>query len=142
MTTAFTAPVATGRSTGRAWFWAGIGVCLLGVALFFVQFSLKLMFVPWYVPALASVGALLLLVAVARRRSIVRIATLLLLAAFAGLQWHFLVVLMKLPSYDGPAQPDKPFPAFQSTLANGKPFTEEDLQDKSRRAMVFFRGRW
>jgi hypothetical protein len=142
MTTISPVPPATARSTGRAYFWAGLGTCLLGVALTAVQFSLKFLFVPWYMPALATLGALLLLVAVARRRSVVRIMALLLVAAFAAFQWFFLVSVMKLPAYEGPAQPGRPFPAFHATFAGDKPFTEADLRDGSQRAMVFFRGRW
>jgi hypothetical protein len=142
MTTVSPTPPTTAPSTGRAYFWAGLGVCLLGLALTVAQFSLKFLFVPWYMPALASLGALLLLVSVARRRSVVRIIALLLVAALAGFQWFFLVSAMKLPAYEGPAKPGRPFPAFHATLAGGKPFTEADLQDGSRRAMVFFRGRW
>jgi hypothetical protein len=142
MTTVSSTPPTTQRSTGRAYFWLGLGACLLGLALPALQISLKHLFVPWYAPALATLGALLLLVAVAQRRSVVRVIAFLLLAAFAALQWFFIVSLAKLPSYQGPAQPGEPFPAFQSTLADGRPFTQENLQDRSRRAMVFFRGRW
>jgi hypothetical protein len=116
--------------------------CLLGLALTAVQFSLKFLFTPWYMPALATLGALLLLVSVARRRSVVRIVALLLVAGLAGFEWFLFVSLMKLPAYEGPAQPGRPFPAFHATLADGKSFTEADLRDGSRRAMVFFRGRW
>jgi hypothetical protein len=142
MSTVSTAPPATARSQGRAYFWAGVGACLLGLALAVVQFSLKILFVPWYTPVLATLGALLLLVAVARRPSILRVVVLLLFTALAGLEWFFLVSLMKLPSYEGPAQPGRQLPAFQATLADGRPFTETDLRDGSRRVMVFFRGRW
>jgi hypothetical protein len=131
------------RSTGRAYFWAGIGACLLGLALVFVQmFGLKYLFVPWYSPILATLGAVLLLLAVVRRRSITRVIVLVLVAAFAGLQWYGLVSMVKLPDYVGPAQPGKQLPPFQAVFADGRPFTEEDLADGSRRVMTFFRGRW
>jgi hypothetical protein len=130
------------RSTGRAYFWAGIGACLLGVALVFVQFGLKYLVVPWYSPVLATLGAVFLLLAVVGRRSITRIVVLVLVAAFAGLQWYALVSLIKLPDYVGPAQPGKQLPPFQAMFADGRPFTEADLEDGSRRVMTFFRGRW
>jgi hypothetical protein len=130
------------RSHGRAYFWAGIGVCLLGLALAMVQFSLKYLAVPWYTPAMATLGALLLVVAVARRRSIPRVIALVLVAALAGLQWYLIVSLMKLPAYEGPARAGQQLPAFRSTLADGSSFTEADLRDGSRRVLVFFRGRW
>src|SRR5262249_37872242 len=130
------------RSRGRGYFWAGLAVCLLGVALVVAQFSLKVLVVPWYAPALASLGALLLLVSVARRRSIPRLAALVLVAAFAGFQWFFLVSMIKLPAYEGPARAGEQLPAFTSKYADGRDFTEADLHDGSRRALVFFRGRW
>jgi hypothetical protein len=137
-----TASAANPRARGRGYLWAGLGACLLGLALVFVQFSLKHLFVPWYSPALATLGALLLLVSVVRRRSIPRVAALLLIVALAGFQWYALVSLMKLPDYAGPAQPGKQLPSFHTTFADGRPFTEADLQDGWRRALVFFRGRW
>jgi hypothetical protein len=139
--TATTSP-ATQRPPGRGAFWAGIGVCLLGLALVFVQFGLKLLFVPWYSPALASAGAGLLLLSVARRRSVPRILVLVLVTAFAGLQWYFLASMLKLPDHDGPARAGKQLPPFRAAFADGRPFTEADLRDGSRRVLTFFRGRW
>jgi hypothetical protein len=136
-----TAP-ANERSQGRAYFWAGIGACLLGLALVFVQFGLKHLFVPWYSPVLATIGAVLLLLSVARRRSIPRVVVLVLVTAFAGIQWYFLASMMKLPDYAGPAQVGKQLPPFRATFADGRPFTDTDLRDGSRRVLVFFRGRW
>jgi hypothetical protein len=142
MTTLATTPSAGQRSRGRAYFWAGISVCLLGLALAVVQFGLNYLAVPWYSPVLATLGAFLLVVAVARRRSIPRMVALVLVAAFAGLQWYVLVSLMKLPDYEGPARAGQPIFAFRNSLADGRPFTEEDLRDGSRHVLVFFRGRW
>jgi hypothetical protein len=85
-----TTPTASQRSRGRGYFWAGALACLLGLGLAFAQFGLKRLGVPWYSPALATLGAVLLLVAVARRRTVPRVAGLVLVAALAGLQWYFL----------------------------------------------------
>ncbi len=136
-----TSPARDG-SRGRGYFWVGIGLCLLGLVLAVVQLGLKYLFVPWYSPALATLGAVFLLLSAASRRSISRVAGLLLVTAFAGLQWYFLVSLMKLPEYHGPAQPGKQLPHFQAIYADGRPFTEADLSDGSRRVLAFFRGRW
>jgi hypothetical protein len=142
MTTVSTNPSIATRSAGRVYFWVGLVACLLGLVLAMVQFSMKFLFVPWYMPALATFGALLLVVAVVRRVSILRVTVLLLVAAFAGFQWFFLGSLMKLPAYEGPARAGRQLPAFHSTLADGRPFSEADLRDGSRRVLVFFRGRW
>src|SRR5262245_11634357 len=125
MTIASSPAPSIARSRGRGYLWAGIGLCLLGVAINFVQFFvLKKFFVPWYGPAMATLGVLRLILAVARRRSVTRVVALVLVAAFAGFGWYFLVSLAKLPEYTGPAQPGRPMPAFQTTLADGRPFSE------------------
>lgn len=132
---------ATERCRGRAYFWAGIAACLLGVALIFVQLGLKHLFVPWYSPMLATLGVGLLLLSAAHRRSIPRVIALLLVTVLAGSEWYFLVSFVKLPDYAGAARGQK-LPPFSATLASGRTFTEADLRDGSRRVMVFFRGRW
>ena len=131
------------RSRGRGYFWLGLFLCVLGIGLAAVQLAvLKLTVTPWYSPALATIGAIVLLLSSSVRPTIPRVFFFVLVAAFAGLQWHALTNLMKLPEYQGPVAAGKSIPAFTSTSADGKPFTEADLRDGSRRAMVFFRGRW
>src|SRR5262249_47950196 len=98
MTSVSVNPEAGLRSQGRGYFWLGLGVCLLGLVLAAGQlFGLKRLFVPWYAPALATIGAFLLLLAVMRRRTIPRVIALVLVAAFAGAEWYFLGSLIKLP---------------------------------------------
>jgi hypothetical protein len=130
------------RSRGRAYLWAGLVACLLGIALAVVQLNLKILFTPWYTPILATVGVLLVLVSLMQRRSIPRVLTFLLVLALAGFEWFVLGLQVKLPAYEGPARAGARLPAFASTLADGSPFTDGDLRDGSRRALVFFRGRW
>ena len=135
-----TAPVQE-RSRGRGYLWAGIGMCVLALALVVAQFSLKHLMVPWYLPIMTTLGALLLLVAVAQRLTITRIVVLGLIVVLAGLQWLMMTTL-KLPSYDGPARAGQPIPAFQAALADGRTFTDKDLQDGTPSVLTFFRGRW
>lgn len=138
-----TSPPATERSRGRGLLWMGIGITVLSMALFFAQFFLlRRAFVPWYLPALTTVAALAVVVSVGRRGTVVRIIALLLIAALAGLEWYFVAVISKLPSYTGPAQAGKAFPDFATTLADGRSFTHKDLQDGTPSVMTFFRGRW
>ena len=142
MSAVATTPSISQRSQGRAYFWAGLGACLLGVALVIAQFTLlKYLDMPWYSPALASLGALLLLVAVASRPTILRVIVLLLVAAFAGMQWYLMVWKMKLPAYEGP-RAGQQMPSFTAALADGTPITDADFRDGSRHVMTFFRGRW
>lgn len=142
MTTFATNLSTTQVSSGKSYFWAGIGLCLLGLLLAAIQFALKFLVVPWYSPTLATLGAVLLLVAVLRRRNIARVLLLVLVGVFAGFQWFFLVSLMKLPEYEGPAQAGKQLPSFRATFADGRPFTDADLRDGTRHVLAFFRGRW
>lgn len=142
MTSEFQILPQTDRPLGRGNFLAGIGVCLLGVALLVLQYRLKELIVPWYVPALTTLGVLLIFSSVAQRWSVIRILFLILIVVLAGFEWYFVVSFSKLPNYVGPARIGHQFPAFQTTLANGRPFTDKDLQDGTPSVMVFFRGRW
>src|SRR5437762_2561428 len=117
MTSVSTTASAQSRARGRGYLWAGIGLCLLGLAINFVQFfALKKFFVPWYMPAMATLAILLLFAALAQRRSVTRVVSLALVAGWAGFGWYFLVSLAKLPEYTGPAHAGRPIPAFQTTL--------------------------
>src|SRR6266705_4116944 len=84
----------------------------------------------------------LLLGSLARRRSITRIVALVLIVALAGFQWFFLIHVAKLPSYEGPARAGLKMPAFQTALADGRTFSDKDLQDGTSSVLTFFRGRW
>jgi hypothetical protein len=107
-----------------------------------VQYSLGHLIEPWYLPVLTTLGALLLLWSLARRVTVVRVAALGLLAALAAFQWLVLVSFSQLPPYEGPARQGEKLPAFHTTLADGRPFTDRDLQDGTNRVLVFNRGRW
>jgi hypothetical protein len=130
------------RSRGRRYFWAGISLCLLGFALAVVQYSLKHLIVPWYVPVLTTLGVLLLLLSLAKRGTIPRIIAVVLVGVLAGFEWYFLVSLSRLPAYQGPARAGQQIPAFRTTLADGRAFTDKDLQDGKPSVLTFFRGRW
>src|SRR2546430_14179579 len=114
------------RSAGRGYLWLGIGLSVLGVALVVLQYSLHQLIIPWYMPALTTLGVLLLLGSLARRRSVTRIVALVLIFALAGFQW-FILLYSKLPSYEGPARTGLTMPVFQTALADGRSFTDKDL---------------
>src|SRR5262249_30745136 len=131
------------RSRGRGWLWQGVGLCLLGVALNFVQFFfLKLLVVPWYMPIMATAGALLVLISVRQRRTWPRMVGLVLVTLLTGLEWFFILSLSLLPEYKGPVQVDRKIPSFRTTLADGTAFTEKALEKGTPTVLVFYRGHW
>src|SRR5688500_10351089 len=113
MTSSITAPEKP-RAIGRRYLWAGLGLCLLGFGLVFLQYRLRHLIVPWYLPGLTTLGAGLVLYAVTRRVTVIRVLAFGLLAVLAGIQWYFLGSLMRLPGYEGPAQAGQTIPAFQT----------------------------
>jgi hypothetical protein len=109
---------------------------------YIVQFRSKHLGAPWYVPILASVGVALMILSIWRRRGVVRPIGLVLFAILCGLEWHMLLVGTRTPAYTGPAQAGHSIPEFTATLADGRPFTEKDLEQGTHTVLLFFRGRW
>jgi hypothetical protein len=135
------APYSAGR--GRKLLWLGIACAVIGVPLYFVQ----LRFAgrtddPWYMPGLATVGVLLVLLSFRGRPTIIRGLALLLVLGLAAGEWWSLLIYARLPAYAGPVAAGESFPAFQAKLADGKPFTQADLPGDRSTALVFFRGHW
>jgi hypothetical protein len=129
-------------TSGRGLVLLGIGLMVLGMAGYAVQlFALHLLFTPWYMAAMTSVGALLVLLAILRKRTVVRILTLLLLLLVGAGQWG-LLLHMRLPAYTGPVSAGIPFPAFVTHRADGSTFSQRDLGGDKNDVLVFFRGRW
>jgi hypothetical protein len=121
----------------------GIGVVLLGPILYVAQVLwAKLLWMPWYVPALAAAGVALLLLAVLRRPTAWRIAALVLFGLLAGAEGYFFLGLSKLPAYTGPVSAGTSLPEFHTTRADGSDFGRDSLRGEQHTALVFFRGRW
>jgi hypothetical protein len=128
----------------RRWpfFILGILLFFLGPAISAVQFSVGNLSMPWHLPVLASLGVLLMMASVWRRGGVARWVGMLLFVAVCGLEWFVLLVATKAPSYTGPAQPGRKVPEFVTALADGRPFSNKDLEDGTSRVLLFFRGRW
>jgi hypothetical protein len=135
---------ATAAPPTRRWplFLLGVLLFIAGPAIYVVEFQMKHLKTPWYVPIMATVGVLLMAVSVIQRRGILRIVGLVLFAVVCGFQWLMLLVGVATPSYTGPAQAGKKMPAFATALADGKAFTDKDLEDGKPTVLLFFRGRW
>jgi hypothetical protein len=135
------APVA--RSRSRSWLWLGVGLFVVSFASYFVQALLfKFLVTPWYMPILFTLGVLAALVSVRQRRTWPRVITFLVLALLCAGEWYFILSISRLPEYTGPVQVAKKIPAFSTTFADGKSFTEKDLQKGIPTVLVFYRGHW
>jgi len=123
-------------------FLLGILLCLAGPGIYFFQVSRAQLIVPWYLPALATIGIICMGVSVSQRRGVWRPIGLIAFALLCVFEWTFFLVLAKTPAYIGPAQPGREVPEFAATYADGKPFSSQDLHGNGRTVMLFFRGRW
>jgi cytochrome oxidase Cu insertion factor (SCO1/SenC/PrrC family) len=129
------------RSPGRLFLLLGLGLAALGVAAYVVQISLQRLMAPWYMPVLAILGVVLVVMSLWERRTVWRALALLTVVLLAGFELLFLYA-MRLPTYTGPVAVERPFPAFETKQADGKPFTQRDLAGDWNTVLVFFRGRW
>jgi len=130
-----------GRTGGRLLLLTGLGLAASGVVAYAVQLSLQRLILPWYMPALALLGVVLVAASLRKRRTVWRwlglaAVVLLSMAEVAALQ------SMRLPPYQGPIAAGRAFPTFESKRADGTPFTQDDLAGDRDQALVFFRGRW
>jgi hypothetical protein len=134
---------AISRKPGRIWIWIGILVLVGGIVAVILQYTVfKQLMMPWYAPALATLGVLLVAVATFQRPTFTRGLILAVVVAATVFEWYALVVLTQLPAYAGPARVGEPVPVFSTTLANGDTFSDRDLQSGDPAVLLFFRGRW
>ncbi len=122
------------RSRGRLFLLLGLGLAALGAVAYAVQISLGRLMAPWYMPALASLGVVLVVLSLIDRRTIWRTLALCAVVLLASAEWAMMLGL-RLPPYTGPIEVGRPFPAFETLRADGTPFTQRDLGgDRSKRA--------
>jgi hypothetical protein len=133
--------IAAPRSQGRLFLLLGLALTALGVIGYVVQIKAQRLTAPWYLPVAASVGLILLILSLWRRRTVWRVLALLLVALFTGAAWVFLLA-SRLPAYTGPAAVGQPFPAFTTQKSDGTTFSQHDLKSEQNSVLVFFRGRW
>jgi hypothetical protein len=142
MSTSAVPPAASPPHPGRAYALLGTALALLGPLAYGLQIFAKVLTVPWYLPVLGTVGAGLLALSLSYSRSVWRSMGLVLFGLLAAGEWFFLLEMTRLPPYTGPLEVGRPFPAFTTTLANGKSFNQARLAGDKNTVMVFFRGRW
>lgn len=131
-------------SPQRHWplFLIGVICFVLGPVIYTFQFRGGSLVVPWHWPALAAIGVLCMVTSACQRPSLWRIGGAVVFALLCGLEWYYFSVVTSVPAYTGPAQVGNKLPAFTATYADGRAFTNKDLEDGSRSVLVFFRGRW
>jgi hypothetical protein len=120
----------------------GLACLVLGPVGYFVQIKAERLFTPWYLPGLATFGAVLIIAALVQKCSIWRVLALLVAVLLAGAEWMFLLVAVRLPPYTGPVAVGQSFPSFSTLRADNSPFTQRDLEGGPNHVLVFFRGRW
>jgi hypothetical protein len=135
-------PLAPPKSGGRLLLWTGILAAILGIVAYMVQMNAAHLTTPWYVPALATIGTLYIVLSLRRRFSVWRLLALLLVGALAAFEWWFILSVSALPAYNGPVKVGQPFPEFTAARADGQPFTQDSLKGDQDTVMVFFRGHW
>lgn len=129
------------RYPGRLFLVLGLALPVLGLMGYAVQMAAQRLMTPWYVPITATLGLAFLIASLGHARTVWRVLALLLVTLLAGATWMFLLA-MRLPAYTGPVAVGQPFPAFETTQADGTPFTRHDLKSNRTNVLVFFRGRW
>jgi hypothetical protein len=92
-------------------------------------------------PALASLGIVLVVVSLVERRTVCRLFALLAVVLLTGAELAFFYAV-RLPPYTGPIVVGRPFPTFEVRRADGTSFTQRDLAGDQHNVLVFFRGRW
>ena len=127
--------------SGRGWIWLGIGLALAGIGAYVLQLAAGRLFMPWYMPALATIAVGLAALALWRARSIWRVIALVLLLLLAGGEWA-MMLSMKVPAYTGPVAVGKPLPVFKTLRADGAAFANANLVNDKNTVLVFFRGHW
>jgi hypothetical protein len=119
----------------------GVGVAVLGVLAYVVQISLGRLMAPRYMPVLATLGVVLIIASLWERRTVWRVLALLAIALLASAEWAMLYAF-RLPAYTGPVAIGQPFPAFETSQADGTPFSQSGFSGDRNSVLVFFRGRW
>jgi hypothetical protein len=132
----------TAKSRGRWLYLLGGAVLLLGIAAYAVQFSMKHLTTPWYVPILGTIGVILLIVGFLQRPTILRGLGLVLLSALCAFEWYALLSFSRVPAYTGATKAGGQIPAFSATLADGHVFTDADFRTGKPNVLLFYRGRW
>ena len=137
-----TAPAEKRRYPGRLFLWLGLLAAVAGPVIYTLQVLSKSLLAPWYVPVLATLGALLIAWSLVLSRTLWRWGAVGLATLFAGLIWLMMLVGFATPPYNGTVTVGQAFPSFETKLAGGGSFQQGDLRGDKDTILLFFRGRW
>ena len=126
---------------GRLFLLLGLGCAVLGILAYVVQIGLERLSSPWYMPALGVLGVVSVGMSLRQKPTVWRVSALIVVALFAAAECGLLFAF-RLPPYTGPIVLGRPFPAFETARADGRPFLQADLAGDRNSVLVFFRGRW
>src|SRR5919112_152763 len=90
----------THRSRGHLFLLLGLGLAVVGVVAYLVQLKLQRLTFPWYMPALALLGVVLVIASLWEKRTVWRVLALVAVVLLAGFELTALNA-MRLPPYTG-----------------------------------------
>lgn len=129
------------RSAGRRSLFLGLGLAVLGIAGYAAQIAAHRLVTPWYLPALATLGAAVVAGSLWQRVTLWRSLALVLVGLLSAAEWMF-VLGTRLPADTGMVSVGRSFPEFETVSSDGEPFARRDLEGDQNHLLVFFRGRW
>ena len=135
-------PQSLGNNGGRTYLILGMIAAMLGPVIYAAQISSNILSSPWHVPALATLGTVLVVISLAQRRTIWRFGAAGLTTLFAALAWLMFLVGLSAPPYTGSVEVGRAFPEFETKLADGTGFSQVKLTGGQNTVLIFFRGRW
>lgn len=91
------APAEKRRYPGRLFLWLGLLAAVAGPVIYTLQVLSKSLLAPWYVPVLATLGALLIAWSLVLSRTLWRWGAVGLATLFAGLIWLMMLVGFATP---------------------------------------------
>ncbi|MSU78732.1 MAG: hypothetical protein EXS16_11645 [Gemmataceae bacterium] len=125
---------------------AGTVFLVLGPVIYGTQIAMGQLVTPWYLPAFATVGVVLMMAAFVRRPGVLRgvlrgvlVALALLPTVFA---WLVIAIFSRTPEYTGPARVGEKLPTFAAHYADGREFSDRVLATGRPAVLLFYRGHW
>lgn len=121
---------------------AGTVFLVLGPVIYGTQIAMGQLVTPWYLPAFATVGGVLMSAAFVRRPGVARGLLVVLALLPTVFAWLVVAVFSRTPEYTGPASVGNKLPAFAASYADGRVFTNRNVETGGPAVLLFYRGHW